>query len=63
MPKFHEHGENYTKNESKTIEIMNDYEIIKRLYDEHQLKSHITEDLFDELKMSNDVNIRGEIIS
>ena len=42
---------------------MNDYEKIKKLYDEFQLKSHMTEDFFHELKIPNDVNIRGDTIS
>ena len=64
MPKFHEHDEKNAKNLSeKTIETMNDHEMIKKLYDECQLKSRTTEDFFDELKMSNGVNIRGKTIS
>jgi len=47
----------------KTIEIMNNFEIMKKLHDEYQLKFRITEEFFDELGIPNDVNIRGEIIS
>ena len=47
----------------KNIEMMNDYEIIKKLCDEHQLKSCMTVDFFHDLKIPNDANIRGEIIS
>ena len=47
----------------KTIEIMNDFEIVKKIYDEYQLKSRMSEDFVDELGIANDVNIRGEINS
>ena len=45
----------------KTIEIMNDFNVLKKSHDECQSKSRISEDFFDALSTPNDVDMKGEV--
>ena len=50
-----------TKLSKETMEIMSDFEILKKQHDECQLKSRTSADSFDKLSMPNDVDIKREI--
>lgn len=64
MPQLHKHDKNLAKKLSpETLKILNNFETIKKLYAEFQTKGRITEELFDELKISDNVNLRGETTS
>ena len=45
----------------ETLAIVNDYEIIKQLFDKFQNNSIISDNFFDMLGILDDMNIRGEI--